>query len=48
MVDTKEKIGNFRWIICGVLFLATTINYVDRQVISILKPTIIPWPGWFE
>ncbi|MGA2507646.1 MAG: MFS transporter [Chitinispirillaceae bacterium] len=48
MVGTKEKIGNFRWIICGVLFLATTINYIDRQVISILKPTIIHWPGWSE
>ena len=48
MEDTKVKIGNFRWIICGVLFLAPTINYIDRQVISILKPTIIHWPGWSE
>ena len=48
MGDNKRTIRNFRWIICGVLFLATTINYIDRQVISILKPTIIHWPGWSE
>ena len=42
------KIGNFRWIICGVLFLATTVNYIDRQVISLLKPMIVSWPGWSE
>ncbi len=40
--------GYFRWVICGVLFLAMTINYMDRQVISILKPMIVSWPGWSE
>jgi MFS transporter, ACS family, hexuronate transporter len=29
---------NYRWTICGLLFFATTINYVDRQVIGLLKP----------
>src|ERR1700689_3312924 len=29
--------SNFRWIICGLLFFATTFNYMDRQVISYLK-----------
>ena len=29
-----EKIGKFRWRICAVLFLATTINYIDRNVFS--------------
>jgi ACS family hexuronate transporter-like MFS transporter len=43
-----HKIGNFRWIICGVLFFAMTINYIDRQVIGILKPLILTWPGWSE
>ena len=42
------KNGYFRWIICGLLFLAATVNYMDRQVISILKPMIISWPGWSE
>ncbi|RYY11001.1 MAG: MFS transporter, partial [Alphaproteobacteria bacterium] len=31
--------GNVRWVICALLFFATTINYIDRQVIGILKPT---------
>lgn len=48
MEKSPIKIGNFRWVICGVIFLATTINYVDRQVISILKPMIVSWPGWSE
>jgi MFS transporter, ACS family, aldohexuronate transporter len=40
--------GNFRWIICGLLFLATTINYIDRQVIGILKPLLQREFGWSE
>jgi len=32
--------GNVRWTICAMLFVATTINYMDRQVIAILKPTL--------
>ncbi len=42
------KIGHFRWVICGLLFLAATINYIDRNVIAVLKPTILTWPGWSE
>lgn len=33
-----NKIGNYRWTICALVFFATTINYLDRQVISLLKP----------
>ena len=44
----NEKIGKFRWIICGLLFFAATINYIDRQVISVLKPMILTWSGWSE
>ena len=33
-----QKIGNYRWTICALVFFATTINYLDRQVISLLKP----------
>src|SRR5919197_493424 len=40
--------GHYRWIICGLLFLATTINYVDRQVIGILKPLLQSRFGWSE
>ena len=34
------RVGHVRWIVCALLFFATTINYVDRQVIGILKPTL--------
>lgn len=30
--------GNYRWTICALMFFATTVNYIDRQVIGILKP----------
>lgn len=36
--STVEKIGSYRWTIVGLLFFATTINYMDRQVIGYLKP----------
>lgn len=42
------KVGNYRWVICGLLFFAATINYIDRNVVSILKPMILEWPGWSE
>ena len=35
MNKTKQSIGNYRWSICGLLFFATTINYLDRQVLSL-------------
>ncbi len=31
------KMSNFRWVICALLFLATTINYMDRQVLSLTR-----------
>ncbi len=40
--------GNVRWVICALLFFATTINYIDRQVIGILKPTLQNELGWSE
>src|SRR5215831_3557146 len=43
-----ERVGSFRWIICTLLFLAATINYIDRQVIAILKPTLQRQFGWTE
>jgi ACS family hexuronate transporter-like MFS transporter len=44
----SRPIGRFRWTICGLLFFAATINYVDRQVIGILKPTLQGQFGWSE
>jgi ACS family hexuronate transporter-like MFS transporter len=42
------RLGHVRWTICGLLFLAATINYIDRQVIGILKPTLQAEFGWSE
>jgi ACS family hexuronate transporter-like MFS transporter len=42
----KTKVGNFRWTICTLLFLATTINYVDRQILSLVKPILDVELGW--
>ena len=36
----KTNVGFYRWRICGLLFFATTLNYMDRQVLGLLKPTL--------
>jgi ACS family hexuronate transporter-like MFS transporter len=41
-------IGRRRWLICGLLFFATSVNYMDRQVIGLLKPTLQLQFGWTE
>src|SRR5215212_1203962 len=38
----------YRWTICALLFAATTINYIDRQVLGILAPTLQRELGWGE
>lgn len=43
-----QRIGRYRWVICALLFFAATINYIDRQVIGILKPTLQTEIGWTE
>lgn len=43
-----SKIKHLRWYICALLFFAATINYLDRQVIGILKPTLQEEFGWTE
>ncbi|HEX8277304.1 MAG TPA: MFS transporter, partial [Segetibacter sp.] len=44
----QSKIGRYRWTICALVFYATTINYLDRQVISLLKPTLEKEFNWTE
>ncbi len=46
--QTPVKIGRVRWTICALLFFATTINYVDRQVLGILAPTLQKSLHWSE
>lgn len=46
MINTEKK-GNYRWVICSLLFFATTINYLDRQVLSLTwKDFISPEFHW--
>jgi ACS family hexuronate transporter-like MFS transporter len=43
-----SRVGYYRWVICALLFFAATINYVDRQIVGILKPTLQSEFGWSE
>ena len=43
-----ERIGRVRWTVCALLFAATTINYIDRQVLGILAPDLQQQIGWNE
>ena len=46
--SAATAVGHFRWVICGLLFFAATVNYVDRQVIGLLKPTLQMELHWNE
>lgn len=45
--ETKPK-SNFRWVIVSLLFFATTINYMDRQILGLLAPILQKEIGWSE
>lgn len=45
-VPDGSRPGHYRWVICALLFFATTINYIDRQIIGILKPTLVKEFEW--
>jgi nitrate/nitrite transporter NarK len=44
----QTRAGVYRWTICGLLFFATTINYIDRQTISVLAPDLQHTLNWNE
>ena len=44
----RAKMGGRRWVVVVLLFLATVINYVDRQMLGVLKPIIQGETGWSE
>jgi MFS transporter, ACS family, hexuronate transporter len=44
----RPSAPRLRWCVCGLLLFATTINYVDRQVLGLLKPTLEKQLGWRE
>jgi ACS family hexuronate transporter-like MFS transporter len=44
----RKTVGRFRWVICLLLFSASVCNYIDRQMIGVLKPTLQQDLGWTE
>jgi len=42
----QQAIGKYRWTICSLLFVATTVNYLDRQVLSLLQPYLAERFKW--
>ncbi|MCE5346646.1 MAG: MFS transporter [Bacteroidales bacterium] len=48
MFELQKKIGHYRWTICALVFFATTVNYLDRQVLSLLKDTLEVQFNWSD
>ena len=46
VTDPSTRVGQYRWVICALLFFATTINYIDRQILSLLKEILDKELGW--
>ncbi|MCX6551146.1 MAG: MFS transporter [Acidobacteria bacterium] len=46
MSDSETAIGKYRWVICALIFLATTINYIDRQILALIKEFLDRELGW--
>src|SRR5688500_15930278 len=44
--NVNQTIGSYRWTICALVFFATTVNYIDRQVISLLKSDLTTEFNW--
>src|SRR5476651_1175597 len=44
--QAQSTVGKYRWTICALLFFATTVNYLDRQVLSLLAPDLSTQFGW--
>lgn len=46
LTNANQPIGKYRWTICALVFFATTVNYLDRQVLSLLQPRLEEIFGW--
>lgn len=46
--STRFTVGNLRWVICALLLLASTKNYIDREALSVLKPHLQEALHWSE
>jgi ACS family hexuronate transporter-like MFS transporter len=47
-MSVNQQIGKYRWTICTLVFFATTVNYLDRQVLSLLKDTLEVQFNWSD
>ena len=45
---SRKPAGRTRWTVCALLFFATTINYIDRQILGLLAPVLQKEIGWSE
>lgn len=45
-MPAQNTLGPYRWLICLLLFFATAINYIDRQILSLIKPILDDEIGW--
>ncbi len=48
MSQINQRIGKYRWTICALVFFATTVNYLDRQVLSLLKDRLEVQFNWSD
>src|SRR5512138_894298 len=39
-------VGRYRWVVCALIFLATTVNYIDRQILALIKEFLDRDLGW--
>jgi len=46
IVSLLARSGRYRWLVCTLLFLATTVNYIDRQILALLKPILDDYLHW--
>lgn len=46
--EGQKPVGNYRWVICGLLFFSVAVNYIDRLTISILKKPLSEHLGWTD
>ncbi len=46
--DSAPRVGRYRWVVVALLFAATAINYIDRQMLGVLKPTLQAEMHWAE
>ena len=47
-IQIQPPSGRYRWVVVWLLFAAMVINYVDRQALGVLKPTLMAEFGWTE